>query len=1043
MNLKLFSERFRRNVFLMSMFFVFIVSAQAQKTVNGTVNSGGLPLPGANVAAKGASVETSTDIDGKFTLKVPQNVTQLVVSYVGYTTKEVTITDGNMIIELTEQSNALEEVVINVGYGTQKKSVVTGAISKVTAKDLENVPNGRVEQALQGRTAGVTIAMNAGQPGSASTVRVRGITTLNDNNPLWVIDGVAVDSGALGALNQSDIESIEVLKDAASAAIYGAQSAAGVILVTTKKGKSGKLTVNYNGFEGISSPERTLNLLNATQYGAIMNERYINGGGTGSVPYPDLGSLGKGTDWQKAIFSDSARRYLHEISMSGGGDVSNFYFSFGTQSQEGIVMPEISSYNKKNIRLNSTHKVKDWLTVGQTIGYTHQKSIGIGNTNSEYGGPLASAINLDPITPIVETDPILANGTIYTNPYVIRDNNGNPYGISGVVGQEMTNPIAYAKTRGGQYNWSDDFIGNVFAEVKLMKDLKLRSTFGAKLAYWGGQGFTPLYYLSPTVNNTTLNNISRVENRAFNWNTENTLTYTKNIKDHNFTVLLGQGAYKNNEFYKMTSATHFGLSTNDSSEASFNDGTVTQDNKIGYAYDYPANVTTSLFGRITYDYKEKYLFSGLIRRDGSSQFGPDNKYGTFPSLSLGWVPSKEEFWKENKIINTLKLRFSYGVTGNSRIPNFAYQAIIEGGRNYTFGNSGVVTSGSTPGRIANPELKWEETTQTNIGFDTKFLNDFNFTFDWYKKKTSGILLDPELPGYVGNEAPPFQNIGEMHNSGLEFELGYKKRINEFNLSVNANLATVKNEVDYLGPVPFYTGPGFQSMGPVTRTQVGQAYNSFYGFQTAGIFQNQEEINAYTNASGGLIQPDAVPGDFRWKDVNGDGSITDDDKKFLGSPLPKMTFGFTINMDYKGFDMMIFAQGAAGNKIFQGLRRLDIGKANYSTEVLSRWNGEGTSNSYPRISSDDANGNFTKMSDFYLEDGDYLRFKVVQLGYTLPSTIINKIGMQKVRLYITAENLLTLTKYTGYDPEIGGDVFGIDRGYYPQARSFMFGANLQF
>ncbi len=1043
MNLKLFSERFRRNVFLMSMFFVFIVSAQAQKTVNGTVNSGGLPLPGANVAAKGASVETSTDIDGKFTLKVPQNVTQLVVSYVGYTTKEVTITDGNMIIELTEQSNALEEVVINVGYGTQKKSVVTGAISKVTAKDLENVPNGRVEQALQGRTAGVTIAMNAGQPGAGSTVRVRGITTLNDNNPLWVIDGVAVDPGALGALNQSDIESIEVLKDAASAAIYGAQSAAGVILVTTKKGKSGKLTVNYNGFEGISSPERTLNLLNATQYGAIMNERYINGGGTGSVPYPDLGSLGKGTDWQKAIFSDSARRYLHEISMSGGGDVSNFYFSFGTQSQEGIVMPEISSYNKKNIRLNSTHKVKDWLTVGQTIGYTHQKSIGIGNTNSEYGGPLASAINLDPTTPIVETDPILANGIAYSNPYVIRDANGNPYGISSVVGQEMTNPIAYAKTRGGQYNWSDDFIGNVFAEIKLMKDLKLRSTLGAKLAYWGGQGFTPLFYLSPTVNNTTLNNLSRIENRAFNWNTENTLTYSKKINDHNFTVLLGQGAYKNNEFFKVTSATHFGLSTNNYYEASFNDGTVTQDNKVGYAYDVPAVITTSLFGRVTYDYKEKYLFSGLIRRDGSSQFGPDNKYGTFPSLSLGWVPSKEEFWKENKIINTLKLRFSYGVTGNSRIPNFAYQAIIEGGRNYTFGNSGVVTSGSTPGRIANPELKWEETTQTNIGFDTKFLNDFNFTFDWYKKKTSGILLDPELPGYVGNEAPPFQNIGEMNNSGLEFELGYKKRINEFNLSLNANLATIKNEVNYLGPVPYYNGPGFQSMGPVTRTQVGQAYNSFYGYQTAGVFQNQEEINAYTNASGGLIQPNAVPGDFKWKDVNGDGAITADDKKFLGSPLPKMTFGFTVNMDYKGFDMMIFAQGAAGNKIFQGLRRLDIANANYSTEVLSRWNGEGTSNSFPRISTNDTNGNFTNMSDFYLEDGDYLRFKVVQLGYTLPSTIVNKVGLQKVRLYITAENLLTLTKYTGYDPEIGGDVFGIDRGYYPQARSFMFGANLQF
>ncbi|MFN7014201.1 MAG: SusC/RagA family TonB-linked outer membrane protein, partial [Bacteroidia bacterium] len=366
------------------MFFVFIVSAQAQKTVTGTVNSGGLPLPGANVKAKGTAVETSADIDGKFTINVPTNATTLVVSFIGYATKEVAITNGNMIIELTEQSNNLEEVVINVGYGTQKKSVVTGAISKVTAKDLEKVPNGRIEQSLQGRTAGVTIAMNAGQPGASSTVRVRGITTLNGgNNPIWVIDGVIVDPGALGAINQSDIESIEVLKDAASSAIYGARSAAGVILVTTKKGKSGKMSVTYNGFEGISSPERTLKLLNATQYGAIMNERYVNGGGTGNIPYPDLGSLGKGTDWQKAIFNDDARRYSHELSLSGGGDVSNYYFSFGTQSQEGIVLPEISSYQKKNIRLNTTHKVKDWLTVGQTIGYTHQKSVGIGDTNSE------------------------------------------------------------------------------------------------------------------------------------------------------------------------------------------------------------------------------------------------------------------------------------------------------------------------------------------------------------------------------------------------------------------------------------------------------------------------------------------------------------------------------------------------------------------------------------------------------------------------------------------------------------------------------------
>lgn len=1044
MNVKLFSERFRKNIFLFSMFFIFIVSAQAQKKVTGTVASGGLPLPGANVAAKGSSVSTSTDIDGKFSLEVPSGITKLVVSYIGYTTTEVTITDGAMKIEIAEESNKLEEVVINVGYGTQKKSVVTGAISKVTARDLEKVPNGGIETSLQGRTAGVTIAMNAGQPGARSTVRVRGITTLNGgNDPLWVVDGVLVDPGALGAINQSDIESMEVLKDAASSAIYGARSAAGVILITTKKGKSGKMTVSYNGFMGSSAPERTLKLLNATQYGALMNERYVNGGGAPSgIPYPNLSTLGKGTDWQKAIFNSNAQRYSHELSLSGGNEASNFYLSFGTQRQEGIVLKDISLYERKNIRLNSNHKIREWFSVGQTVTYTHQKTVGIGNTNSEYGGPLSSAINLDPITPIVETDPVLANGIAYSNPYVIRDKNGNPYGISPIVGQEMTNPLAYQQTRLGQYNWSDDFIGNVFAEVKPYTGFKFRTTLGAKLSFWGGQGFTPLYYLSPTVNNTTLNNISRIKNNGFDWNIENTLVYDKQIGDHTFSALIGQGSYKQN-FYNATSATHFGLQTNDYSQATFN-APVTQLNQRGYNFDAIGKTTSSLFARLTYDFKEKYLFTGLIRRDGSSNFGSNNKYGNFPSFSAGWVLTKEEFWKENKILNDFKLRAGYGVTGNDNIGAFNYLGLVDGNRNYSFGTNGAVTPGFSPGRIDNADLKWEETTQIDIGFDAKLFNDFTFTFDWFNKKTEDILRDPPLPGYIGNELPPFQNLASMENSGFEFELGYRKKFNDFNLSVNANVATLKNEVTFItNEVPFYSSVGFQSMGNIDRTQVGQPINSFYGYQTAGIFQNQAEINAYTNSAGGLIQPNAVPGDFRWKDNNGDGTITADDKAFLGSPLPKMTFGFTINADYKGFDLMIFAQGAAGNKIFQGLRRLDVANANYSTAALNRWTGEGTSNSFPRLTTDDTNGNFTNMSDFYLEDGDYLRFKVVQFGYALPKSIIEKIGFQKIRLYVTAENLLTLTKYSGYDPEIGGNVFGLDRGYYPQSRSFLFGANFQF
>jgi len=508
---------------------------------------------------------------------------------------------------------------------------------------------------------------------------------------------------------------------------------------------------------------------------------------------------------------------------------------------------------------------------------------------------------------------------------------------------------------------------------------------------------------------------------------------------------LGQGTYIDN----LTSGsfvTHTNLPVNSYQDASFT-FPLPALQKTGSAYTGQEHRVTSLFSRLNYDYKEKYLFTGIIRRDGSSNFGPNNKFGIFPSFSAGWVMSKENFWKENNVINTVKFRGGYGVTGNDAIPPNGYLALIGGGRNYTFGADGtVIFPGNSPNAPSNPDLKWEETSQTNIGVDIKLLNDFNLTVEYYDKKTTGILQFVTLPGYVGATGSPLGNVADMDNKGVEVELGYRKKIGDFNISANGNISYLKNEVTFLGQGKEFitTGTaGFQSMGAITRTQVGEAYNSFYGYKTAGIFQSDAEIAAYTNSTGGLIQPLARPGDFRWEDTNGDGSITDADKQFLGSPLPKYTFGLTLNMDYKGFDLMVFTQGATGNKIFQGLRRLDILNSNYQTDALSRWTGAGTSNSYPRLTNSDTNGNFGKPSDFYLEKGDYLRLKVIQLGYTLPSDVMSKIGAQKLRLYVTGENLLTLTDYTGYDPEIGGNVLGIDRGYYPQAQSFMFGVNLQF
>ena len=1028
----------------LSLFFSIYGQAQELVVKGKVYDENGLSIPGATILIKGTTKATTSDFDGLFEIKAPKNGV-LLISFIGYTTVQESINGRtNLSVKLKSQSQDLNEVVV-VGYGTQKKSVVTGAISSVKAKDLEKVPNGRIEQTLQGRVSGVTIAAQSGQPGAASTVRVRGLTTFDTyggNNPLWVVDGVIVDSGGIGYVNQSDIESIEVLKDAASLAIYGARAASGVILVTTKKGKSGKISVNYTGFTGVSSPEKTLKLLNASQYGALMNEKSVAAGG--SVLFPNLSALGTGTDWQKQIFNNHAMRTSHEVSFSGGNEVSTFFASFGIQDQEGIVSRDISHFGKKSIRLNSTHNLSKKIQIGQTLGYTHQKGVGLGNTNSEFGGPLSSALNLDPITPVVITDPIVANSSIYTSNPVFRDANGNPYGISSLVGQEMSNPVAYINTRLGNYNWSDDFIGNVFAEIKPIENLKIKSSMGGKLAYWGDEAFTPKYYLSPTVL-ASQNSLTRATNQTFAWNIENTASYTKTLGSHDFTLLLGQGVYIDNNT-RGSYVAHTNLPVNDYTQASFNFPLPTAQ-RVGASYTAQEHRVTSLFSRLNYSYNEKYLFTGIIRRDGSSNFGPNNKFGIFPSFSAGWVVSKEGFWKENKIVNSLKFRGGYGVTGNDAIAPNGYLALIDGGRNYTFGSSGsTISSGNSPSAPSNPDLKWEQTSQVNIGFDAKLFTDLNLTVEYYNKKTTGILQYVDLPGYVGATGSPLGNVADMQNKGVEVELGYRKKIGEFNISANGNVSYLKNEVTYLGQgKEFITSgvAGFQSMGEITRTQVGQAYNSFYGFKTAGIFQTQDEVNAYKNASGGLIQPNARPGDFRWTDTNGDGVITNDDKQFLGSPLPKFTFGFTLNLEYKGFDLTAFAQGATGNKIFQGIRRLDILNANYQTEALSRWTGPGTSNSYPRLTNNDTNGNFGNSSDFYLENGDYLRLKLVQLGYTLPTSLVNKVGAQKVRFYVTGENLLTLTKYTGFDPEIGGNILGIDRGYYPQARTFMFGANVQF
>ncbi|KAA0126588.1 TonB-dependent receptor [Chryseobacterium sp. SN22] len=929
----------------------------------------------------------------------------------------------------------IEEVVM-IGYGTQKKSNVTGAISSIKASDIENAPvAGRPEQVLQGRAAGVSVISNSGQPGSAPTVRVRGITSFGagSNNPLWVVDGIVVDN--IGWLNQSDIEGMEILKDGASAAIYGVSAAKGVVLITTKKGARGRMNLSYNGFFGVGSAARKLDLLNATQYATIMNEANANDGKAPMFSNP--ASLGTGTDWQKQIFN-SAQRQSHEISISGGSDKSTFYTSFGYYDQEGIVLRDISNYKRINGRFNSTHKVFDFLTVGQTFAYTHVKAQGI-DDNNEFGGPLSSAINLDPITSVLATDLSLP---VYTNnANIVRDQYGNPYGISSYVSKEMTNPLAFQETQRGRYRWSDDIVANVFADVKINKHINFKSSVNGKLAYWGNQAFTPIAYLS-TANNNLTNSLYREMQKKFEWNTENTLTYQNKFGAHNLSVLLGQGYYEYNISYGQ-GATYKNLPVNNWEDASFNFD-VAESDKTSNAWDGKQTHKASYFARVVYDYNNRYLFTGTLRRDGSSKFGRNNHWGNFPAMSLGWNISNESFWPENNVVNSFKLRGGYGVLGNDAIDDFAYASFLVPGSNYTFGDN-IIRVGYAPSTLENPDLKWERTSQINIAADLKLFRNFDLSVDLYRKKSTDILRRVELPGYLGLSQNPFRNIGDMNNDGIEVSLGYKKSWGDFGISANGNFAYLKNEILRLeGDKEFVNFASYQTLGQVSRLQVGQSYGSFYGYQNLGVFQNQAEIDAYRNASGGLIQANAKPGDYKRLDANGDGKIDDNDFVNLGNSVPKYTFGFTVNMNYKNFDLMVFAQGQAGNKVFQGLRRLDIQEANYQTAILNRWTGEGTSNTIARVTKDDPNQNYTKMSDYYLQKGDYLRLKLIQVGYTLSQDAAKAIGASKIRFYVTGENLVTFTKYTGYDPEIaGGDTFGIDRAYYPQARTFLFGANVQF
>ena len=1046
----------KRLLTLISIMCLAGLSAWAQTgrvTVQGKVISktDGEPLLGVTIAEKGTTNGTITDLDGNFSIMCTEEAT-IVASYVGYINQEQPVPQGGGLLNfvLEEDNIGLEEVVV-IGYGVQKKSVVTAAISGINADDIQQ-SSVRVDNALKGMTSGVTVTAASGQPGEGSQIRIRGIGTINNSNPLYVIDGMPVDGG-IDYLNPSDIQSIEVLKDAASGAVYGARAANGVILVTTKKGKTGAPRVSYDFSYGLQNPWKLRDVLTAEEYAVMINEGLVN---SGQAPlYDNPAQYGEGTDWQYEAININAPVSNHELSVSGASDRVNYYFSAGLFKQEGIVGGNYnrSNYQRFTLRSNTIYSLVDAqdrnylhkLTAGVNVSYSHIKSKGI-TTNSEFGSVLGSALTLSPILPVYAEDPNaeLAKYASTANFTPIYSPDGRLYSIAGTNYNEITNPLANLSLPGNK-NWSDHIVSNIYVEASIWDNLKFRSSFGADMSFWGYDGYTQKYWLTKN-NYADRSRVFSEFNKNLTWQLENTISYDKTIGSHTFNILLGQSAleYSGRQLgganYDMKDELQPRMSLG------FTTGLQSDGDQSVYGGMFNPHTLASLFARVSYDYQSRYMFQATVRRDGSSNFGPDKHYAVFPSFSVGWNITQESFMENRPAwLESAKLRFSWGKNGNESIGQFGYTVLTSSGNNYIFGNGGgeAVTVGTKPSAIPNTYLCWEESSQTDLGLELGFFkNALTFTADYYKKRTDGMLMQMPIPDYVG-ENKPTGNVGIMDNKGVELDATYRWKQGEWNFRVSANATYLKNElVDYGNETGYANLDNVQGIGAITRAENGYPFPFFYGYKTEGVFQNMAEVEAYTK-DGKMIQPDAKPGDLKFADINQDGKISDDDMTQIGKGMPDWTYGFNFSADYHGFDLAFNIQGTIGNDIYDATRRTDIAYQNLPAYMKDRWTGEGTSNKLPKFVIGDTK-NWVS-SDIYVCDGSFMRLRNIELGYTLPQNITQRVFISRLRFYVSAQNLLTFTKYEGYDPEIssGGTSLGIDRGVYPQARGFNFGVNVNF
>jgi TonB-dependent starch-binding outer membrane protein SusC len=1037
-------------------------TALAIRITGKVTDEGGQPMPGVNILVKSTTNGTSTSADGTYVLEVEESNSVLVFSFIGYKSQEVEISNRTQIdVILVADIETLGEIVVT-GYGTnQARRDITGAVGLVNADQIRTLPLTGLDQAMQGRIAGVQVTQNSGEPGGGVSVRIRGAGSIsNGNEPLYIVDGVPYSN--LNAINPNDVEKIDVLKDASTAAIYGSRATNGVVMVTTRRGKAGKLTVNFDAYTGVENVYKKMDLLDGPQFAKLANEHLINGGTFAPNPVWNNPQNLPNSDWQDAVFR-TGKIQNYTVSVSGGSDKATTLFSMGYFKHEGIILA--SDYERYNLRLNQDFSFSEKLKGGVTINGAFIKENKI-DWSSSFNGVLQVANSMQPTMPIT-TD---IDGFFGYRPDGTVDPNGNTfYGWEGyaiishdpnIVGINreyydfnLANPIhfitKYSKIKPKRQN----ILTSGFLQYEPIKGLIAKSVINLTFDYasdFNSRRIAPAAInLSGSYRTSDVNVFEYNDNRS-SWNWINSLTYGRKMGEHNLSVTAAIDVLEGNNG-KFINANAKNAPDNAQSITAGTDRTVT-----GHSF-IPSSLI-SYIGRATYDYEGKYFLAATVRRDGSSKFSESNRWGTFPSVSAGWRISQESFFKSVSFIDDLKLRGSYGLVGNQNIDDLLYIStyftpVFD---LYTIGDGQRPVNVSQPGRAGNSNLKWEESSQTNIGLDASFLSGkLSLAAEYYIKKIYDMLGNFPVPNYLGIPGNAVTKNGfSMENKGIEISLGYRRTFGPVNFSANANFATLHNEVTELTGGPKdkdYIAQGFDGGGS-TRTYVGQTVGGFYGHITDGIIQNNTQlVNGPMEGVDGLIRP----GDRTYKDLDGNNFINGEDRALLGNGIPGYTYGLSLQADYKGFDLSVLLNGQGDvqaanlNKFYlYDMRYFNgPGLTNVTTDMLNSWSGEGSTNSLPRNSDQAPNSN-RWFSDFHIEDASFLRIRNVQIGYTLPQQITQKVGMSRARIYLGASNLFTFTNYSGYDPEIGSRnqsvlQTGVDAGRYPLARSFMLGVNCSF